>query len=185
MNVFLSFSSADRKIAAKLRAELVRRGLDVQSDDQALEPGAEWRRHLEKAIGSADMIVVLVSPKGPDEAQQFSWQEVLAAVWQNPSKKIGALLLGSTEVPVPAFFYSSKRPFIVLRIFDPQNLQEIESAAQAVADALTDAPARRGMTRGVLGGLGDSIHLPAGEPPSRGERLEEIQRYAEHLKERG
>src|ERR1700732_2327169 len=185
MNLFLSFSSTDRKIAAKLQAELGRLGLDVHTDDPALEPGAERRRRLEEAIGSADMIVVLVSPKGPDEAQQFSWQEALSAVWQNPSKKIGALLLGSTEVPVPAFFYSSNRPFIVLRIFDPQNLQEIESGAQAVADALTDGPARRGKTRGALREVGDSTHLPAGEPPSRSQRLEEIQRYAELLKERG
>jgi DNA-binding NarL/FixJ family response regulator len=194
MNVFLSFSNADRQIAAKLRTELWRLGLKAGSDNPALELGAERRHHVEDAIRSTETVVVLIRPEEPDEAQQDSWQEILSATWQDPAKQIFLLLIeGAT---VPAFIYSSSWPFQVLKIADPRDPREIEAVARAVADALKEGSAsevspRRSPKEATTRANG-SVSLPvesvgpsaADLAAERSERLSEIRRYAELLKQR-
>jgi hypothetical protein len=192
MTVFLSYSSADKKLAERLREELQCRGVSVRPADSAPIPGSEWVKEMEAAIRSADAILVLARPNGEaDEAQRFTWQEALTAVWQDAAKRIVPILLGDAKVPT--FIYSSGIPFQAVRIPDPRDLSV---AAQSIADLLwrrwrvvsreTDL-----RIRGMDTDTGD-VAVKQGRGPipdevesERTERLSEVRRYAESLKARG
>ena len=62
MNVFLSYSAADRKLADRLRDELSRDGLSVWDDSRG-STGTNRRRQLEEAIGAADDFLILVGAR--------------------------------------------------------------------------------------------------------------------------
>jgi TIR domain len=130
MDAFLSYSSADRKLAERLREELAREGLSVWSD-HVIVPGKNWRQRIEEAIRSSNYILVLLSPRdGADEAQQFTWQVALEAVWQDSDKRLIPILLPSAELP----------PFVrsgtsgQLRVVQVENPREVQDIAQAVLD---------------------------------------------------
>jgi hypothetical protein len=128
--VFISHSSADRKLASKLCKMLWRRGLEVWWDEPASKDRADWRRWTEDAIRLAKLVLVLVRPGSPDEAQRFTWQETLLSAWRDPFKKILPLLL--EDASIPPFVYSSSRPFLVVRLPDPTDPRQVEAAADAV-----------------------------------------------------
>jgi len=190
MTAFLSYSSADKNLADKLRAELKRQGIAVWCE-AAVADGSERRSQIAQAIHSAEAILVLVGPKGEaDEAQRFTWQEALEAVWQDPKKRIVPILVQDSKVPT--FIYSADVPFQAVKVDDPQHL---ESAAKAVAGILLLPQTGHGPKSGydiVLGtddivgktGLGPKFN-PAEIEDERAERLSGIRRYAERLKARG
>jgi hypothetical protein len=186
MTVFLSYSSTDKKLADRLRRELMRQGVAVWSDT-SLAAGSEWRGRIAEAIRSAEAILVLVGPKGEaDEAQRSTWQEALEAVWQDPGKRIVPILV--QDAKVPTFVYSADVPFQAVRVDHPQHL---EGAARAVARILAPTAKVRGVDAdeidlgidivSVKTGYGIESN-PAEIEAERAERLSEIRRYAEHLK---
>jgi nucleoside 2-deoxyribosyltransferase len=61
MHVFLSYSRNDSEFALKLAADLKSLGIDPWVDVADLLPGQDWRLEIEKAIQSADFMLVLVS----------------------------------------------------------------------------------------------------------------------------
>src|SRR5947209_4640804 len=100
MEAFLSYSSADKKLAERLRKELTRDGLSVWSDESLIAPGEKWQQRIEEAIRSSDSILVLVGPRERvDEAQQFTWRVALEAVWKDSSKRLVPILLRGAELP--------------------------------------------------------------------------------------
>lgn len=207
VNVFLSSSFADRKVAAKLLEALRRKGLEVGSAAVGLERGEEFRRRVDDAIRAADLILVLVSPDHPDDVQQATWPEVLSAVWNDPSKQILPLLLRGASVP--PFVHSSLREHAAIRLTDPADPQQLETASAAVrAAALSTATgaapehprhifreARRGgafreaPVRGDGGGppwdIDHTLEGDGGGGPAPGvDRMAEIERFVETLKDR-
>ncbi|MBL7183548.1 MAG: toll/interleukin-1 receptor domain-containing protein [Anaerolineae bacterium] len=60
--VFLSYSHRNRRVATRLEAELEARNVHVYRDVTSLQPGEHWQASLERAVRSADCVVVLVSP---------------------------------------------------------------------------------------------------------------------------
>ncbi len=57
-DVFLSYSRADTERVAPLRDELRRLGLSVFFDVQAIDPGEQWKRRLERSIGASRALVL-------------------------------------------------------------------------------------------------------------------------------
>ncbi len=190
MTVFLSYSSADKKLAERLREELQVHGVSVRTAESALTPGSEWVKEIEGAIRSADAILVLARPKGEaDEAQRFTWQEALTAVWQDADKRIVPILIGDAKVPT--FIYSSGIPFQAVRIDDARDLK---AAAQSIAGLLSrgrktvswrDADSSRGTDIGPVVSKAGRGPIPHEVESERTERLSEVRRYAESLKARG
>ncbi|PYQ58615.1 MAG: hypothetical protein DMF53_20120 [Acidobacteria bacterium] len=100
MSTFLSYASADRKVAEKLRDELGKAGIAVWSDTDIVA-GERWRDRIEDAIRSASAILVLIGPKnGDDPEQQFTWQMALETVWKDPNKRL--ISSGSTKTLAPS-----------------------------------------------------------------------------------
>jgi len=132
MEAFLSYSSADKKLAERLRKELTRDGLSVWWDEE-LSPGEKWRHRIEEAIRSADSILVLVGPRDRvDEAQEFTWRVALEAVWRDSSKRLVPILLRGAELP--SFVRSGTSGKV--RAIQVENSRDVRSVAQAVLDLL-------------------------------------------------
>jgi hypothetical protein len=209
---FLSYATADRKVAEKLREELERQGVPLLWwDDSTLAPGSRWRDTIEDAIRSANAILVLAGPRSePDEWQQFTWRAALETVWEDSGKRIVPILLGDAKVPT--FVYSADVPFQAVRIDDPSDLEEPARAVAAILSqqrktAKEEARPRgtgssTGPQQGALSFEADDTVSGSGSPPvkdargmtgrgrsvpadveaERTARLSEIRRYAELLK---
>jgi hypothetical protein len=189
MTVFLSYSSADKKLAERLREELGRRGVSTWGAEVDLSSGTEWKKEMEEAIHSADAILVLVRPNGEaDEAQRFTWQEALTAVWQDSEKRIVPILLGDAKVPT--FIYSSGLPFQTVGLEDPRSPGATAGAARSIAHLLSRGRnvadfKSRGADPGADRVKVERVAIPEEVESDRSARLSEVRRYAETLKARG
>jgi hypothetical protein len=163
MDAFLSYSSADKKLAKRLREELTKDGLSVWWDDDSIKSGEAWRRQIREAIRSSDYILVLAGPRDRvDEAQDFTWRVAIETVWQDPSKRLVPILLRDAELP--AFIRSGTSGKIrAIQVEDPR---DVESVAQAVLDLLKGrqpqrrkkAVRTREFTRDDDGGRGEALN---------------------------
>lgn len=61
--VMLSYNSAQRDFANKLKARLRAAGLEVWIDREGIEPGTRWRDGFLKAIQARDVFVPILSPE--------------------------------------------------------------------------------------------------------------------------
>ena len=132
MKIFLSYASADKKLAERLKEELVKSGLSVWSDSD-MTAGEDRRRRIEGAIRSASEILVLVGPKNVDDPwQQLTWRAALEAVWQDPDKRLIPILLRGADLP--AFVLSGTSGNLkAIRVTHPRR---IRSVAQVILDLI-------------------------------------------------
>lgn len=61
--VFLSYASPDRQLAAELAKRLDKEGYEVWFADDRLFPGDNWSLAIGKALEESDAMVVLLSPE--------------------------------------------------------------------------------------------------------------------------
>ena len=60
-NVFISHARADEELAKRIRAHLTATGLSVWTDEDDLEPGSQWAKSVDDAIGRSQNILFLLS----------------------------------------------------------------------------------------------------------------------------
>jgi TIR domain len=60
-NVFLSYSRTDAPMVDRIARDLTRNGVDLWMDRQNLVAGQEWLPQINRAISSADFMVVFFS----------------------------------------------------------------------------------------------------------------------------
>ena len=176
MDVFLSYSHADKKVAERLREALEKRGLSVWSGAQGSHTPSDWRRRIEEAIHSArEILVLLGSRNGADEEQDFTWRTALEAVWGDPRKRLIPILLRGAELPTFVRSGSSGE----LRTVRVEDSRDMTGAAQTVLE--------------LIQGQRTRSYDPASVPPppqtstdsakdSRSARLSEIAEYAERMR---
>jgi len=63
MNVYISHSQADEKLADELRTALERHDIEVWNPASQIAPGANWGLKYGRALQNADVVVVLLSPQ--------------------------------------------------------------------------------------------------------------------------
>lgn len=132
MQVFLSYSHADKSLAAKLRRSLEERGLSFNSP--GANAGDSWRQQLEGAIRTSDAILLLLSPRQRiDEQQQLTWRLALEAVWADPAKRLIPILLQDAELPAFVRSGASGDSIQAIRVREPKDLT---LAAQAILRTL-------------------------------------------------
>jgi len=84
MQVFMSYSAADRELAEGLAKYLERDGFDVWYADARLFPGDNWSLAIGKALEDSDAMVVLLSP---DSAKSEWVQREIEFALSNPKYK--------------------------------------------------------------------------------------------------
>jgi hypothetical protein len=132
MQVFLSYSHADKSLAARLRRSLEEKGLSF--NDPGANVGDPWRQQLEGAIRSSDAILLLLSSRPRvDEQQQLTWRLALEAVWADPAKRLIPILLQDAELPASVRSGVSGDNVQAVRIREPKDLT---LAAQAILRTL-------------------------------------------------
>jgi TIR domain len=198
MQVFLSYSHADKRLAIRLRRSLEASGLSFS--DPGEDVGTSWRQQVEKAIRSSDAVLLLLgSPQKADEPQQLTWRLVLEAVWADAAKPLIPILLHDAELPAFVRSGASGDRVEAIRIRDPKNPGP---AVQAILRTLGCEPPEEAVSGlKVMAPSGErerprpyEVRVPLSEViesyPAvtdvdrlqRRERLSAIRSYAEQLK---
>jgi hypothetical protein len=120
MDVFISYSHSDDKLARLLAEQLAANGISTSLDNQSPEPGD---RSVDAIVKDADNVLLVIEAKQhePSPSQQSEWQAALKAAWASPTKRLIPLLIG--EAKLPTFVRSavgSGQAIQVMRIQDPQ-----------------------------------------------------------------
>jgi hypothetical protein len=134
MQVFLSYASANRVFAERLRDELKRLGLPLWWDEHEL-PGGEWSRFIEDGIRSASHLLLLIGPRdGEDEEQLLTRKVLLQAAWQDSRKRLIPILLKDAMLPafVLSAFKISSMDGAELPVIRVRNLRDVATTAQAI-----------------------------------------------------
>src|SRR5947209_8274751 len=58
MNVFICYSSTDRRKVRNLYHRLLSTGINPWLDEEKLLPGVEWDKEIEKAVRASDIVIV-------------------------------------------------------------------------------------------------------------------------------
>jgi hypothetical protein len=119
MNVFISHSHSEDKLAHSLAKELAANGISTSLDKPPPGHGADA---IERAVKDADNVLLLIGTEHePSPLQQSEWQAALKAAWASPTKRLIPLLLGNAKLPT--FVRSavqSGQAIQAMRIEDPR-----------------------------------------------------------------
>jgi tetratricopeptide (TPR) repeat protein len=123
--IFMSYAREDTVIMRRLRDALVRRGLNVWTDEQ-LEPGLpSWQREIERVIPTAGAVIALFSP----DAKVSEWvNEELNFAVIHGVRIFPVLVRGSERTSVP--FGHSRRQYVDFRddSFFETSIEQISEA---------------------------------------------------------
>lgn len=186
MQVFLSYSSADKNLATRLRRSLEEKGLSFSDPSMSPAVDTSWRQQVEKSIRSSDAVLLLLSSRQKaDEPQQLTWRLALEAVWADSTKRLIPILLHDAELPAFVRSGASGDSVEAIRIREPKDL---DPAIQAIFETLgVNQPKRCDsslfpITSHYDRGLVESYPAVTDEDQAqRRERLSAIRQYAEHL----
>jgi len=178
--LFLSYASADRGIAERLRTGLEKHGClvyDPAANGRFQVPATASYADLEEAAKRSDQFVLLFGKhRDRDRLQEQEWQAALEASWDDASKKMIPVLLGDAELP--SFVRGaagSGRSSMGLHV---SGLRDAERAAEMIARAVGGEPSpQRTVRKRALGNSHRSIEDDdfGGEEldaPTRGYSLE-------------
>jgi hypothetical protein len=152
MHVFLSYSHADRGLAARLRRSLEAKGLIFNDPSEGPDNGTSWGQRVEEAIRSAEAILLLLGPrKKIDEPQQRTWMLALQAVWKDPAKHWLPILVRDAKLPAFVRSGAAGNDVQAIRIRDSKDLgPAIEAILQTLGVISRDDQPRRERPREVL-----------------------------------
>ena len=127
---YISHSRHNAGIANKLFDALQSRQVKPWLDQRDLDAGADWDEQVASAIRSADAIVFLIGPPGPDDRfQNFEWQQVVdEEAYLDPSKALIPIIIGGAEMPG---FLRVRKPIVV-----STGSMDVQTLADAIADAI-------------------------------------------------
>lgn len=141
MQVFISFSSADSKIAEKIHDRLNKKGIECWICTRNIPPGADYQACIVEAINASEVVVLVFSSKAnlsPEIAKELS----LA------SKKILIPARIEDVVPQGSFQYQlSNRQFVDLFDDFDNKLDELAERIKSVLAATSGKPAPAPATR--------------------------------------
>ena len=99
MNVFISYSHADKIWADALRSGLNKAGFEVQNPGNDLDPGTNWHLELGKALQQSDSMIVLLSPESSASASVRAEIEYALSSSQFRDRLIPVLLKPTENIP--------------------------------------------------------------------------------------
>jgi TIR domain len=176
MDIFLSYSRANRKEAESLFESLKRLGLSVWFDKFEVEAGDSVPYAIEKGIRTSSNIVLLIGPRDSEEpSQQTAWRIALEAVWNDPRKRLIPVLTGGAELPPFVQSSSEGGQLKAMRIRGMEDCDRAAAAIKGIAHGKT-AGKRAGREQDMVFDVSLGIDR---EEHSR--RLSEIEDFAKNL----
>jgi hypothetical protein len=98
-DVYLSYSSKDKRHAKELAKELQALGVSAWLDSKDLAPGSDFKRAISSAISDARLVAFLVEPGDSREKVQWEYMEALGHSWSDNEKILVPILIGNAEPP--------------------------------------------------------------------------------------
>lgn len=162
-NVFISYASDTRPLAEELTKALENQGMTAWVDFKDLRPGQRWKEELERALDSAQSVVILLSSESrPTPWQEAEWRTALARTWADGDKKLLQVVVGTSDPP------PFLRNWVPLRI-DPKS--DTTTWTHHVLEALRHL-------------RNDTVHsLSPQNRAERQQRLDELGKAAEELRQ--
>jgi hypothetical protein len=100
MDLFISYSQADKSWAEKLLKVIEKHGFSAWVDSENLKAGQNWQDKIEHELNTAKAIVLIVGPRQPtDKIQQMTWRAALEESWTDSYKPLIPLLIKKAELP--------------------------------------------------------------------------------------
>ena len=162
-SVFISYATDMKPRAQELIRALASQGIEAWVDFKDLRPGQRWKDELERAIGAARWVLILVGPGDRATAwQEAEWSAALARSWADGDKQLLPVVFGEAEPP------PFLRSWVSLRV-DPD--KEPTTWTRHVLDALRTA-------------RNEAVHDVGGQNRrERQRRFDEISKAADELRE--
>lgn len=139
MNIFLSYSSARRDVAVRLKLALEAEQHEVFFDRDDLGAGEAYQQAIREAVEQADLMLFLVSPESvAPGSYTLAELEMAEAVWPQPSGRVLPVVVAATSK-------SSMPPYLLaVTLLEPQG--EVVAETLATVARLSG----RGLRRGLL-----------------------------------
>jgi hypothetical protein len=100
VNVFLSYSRADKSAAGAIADLLRRRGIGCWVDERGIRPGQRYDREIEQAIRHCDAVVWLVSPEAL-KSDYVKYEVVTALHRRKPVLPVRLEAIDLAHLPAP------------------------------------------------------------------------------------
>ena len=96
MNIFLSYATEDRPVAATLNRALMEQGHDVFFDREDLPAGEEFHIRIRRAIEESDLFVFLISDHSVNPGSYtLSELAIVERAWKRVSGRLLPVMLGT------------------------------------------------------------------------------------------
>jgi hypothetical protein len=133
MNVYISYSNADEKLADDLRRALARHDIEVWNPASQIAPGANWGFKYGRALQNADAVVVLLSPRSVKSDWVRLEIEYALSSPQFRDRLIPVIVKPTDDIP-----WILRKQQVIRATKDP------DETARRIANALRKAPAPAG-----------------------------------------
>lgn len=145
MNIFLSYSSARRDVAVRLKLALEAEQHEVFFDRDDLGAGEAYQQAIREAVEQADLMIFLISPESVAVGSYtLAELEMAQAHWPQPAGRV----LPVVVAPTPK---SSMPPYLLaVTLLEPQG--EVVAQTLAAVARLSGRGLRRGLRDGRLWG---------------------------------
>jgi hypothetical protein len=123
MAIYIAHSPETTPLANRLKATLRKKHISTIPSKGYIGSTYDSKREIERAMKSADTIVVLVDPKDePDDLQRDTWKAALEAGWEDPNKRLVPLLIKDAKMPSSLRSkFSPDQSVQVIRVQDPKH----------------------------------------------------------------
>ena len=99
-SVFISYAADIKSRAQELTRALENRGIEAWVDFKDLRPGQRWKDELERAVGDARWLLILVGSGSYSTSwQEAEWSTALARTWLDANKRLIPVVFGENEPP--------------------------------------------------------------------------------------
>lgn len=160
-NIFISYAPDTKLLAEELTKALESHGFDPWVDFNGLHPGQQWREQLDRAVGDAQWLLILVgSASRATPWQEAEWGAALSRTWEDREKRLLPIVFGDSDPP------PFLRNWVPLRV--APGTQSSTWTAQ-VMDVLREL-------------RNDAVHTGPKNRAELRERLDEIKKAAEALR---
>ena len=164
LRVFLCHASDDKPAVRALYQRLRAEGIDPWLDEEKLLPGQDWRREIQKAVRSSDIVIVCLSRRSITKTGyvQKEIKDALDVADEQPNGTIFLVPLKLEECNIP----ERLRRWQWVNFFEERGYERLMRALQARAEMIgvTITPSKKGRPCSTLSSGSKGVLIKASGP---------------------